>query len=194
MGARRLRYEAFAYEAVRAANRVTFSRDAIPQYDFASPDLVVSFGADFLETWLSTVGYSRDHAEGRRVRDGRKPRFVQIEPRMSLTGASADEWLTIEPGTEALVAAAMVFTIVSEQRVQVADLADEDANRILALVERPTRRSRSLSVRGWPRRPSARWPAALQTPTAGQAAPLPLAAASPRRAVTPRRHRLPSTC
>ena len=134
VGARRLRYEAFAYEAVRAANRVTFSRDAIPQYDFASPDLIVSFGADFLETWLSTVGYSRDHAEGRRVRDGRKPRFVQIEPRMSLTGASADEWLTIEPGTEALVAAAMVFTIVSEQRVQVADLADEDANRILALV------------------------------------------------------------
>ena len=134
VGARRLRYEAFAYEAVRAANRVTFSRDAIPQYDFASPDLVVSFGADFLETWLSTVGYSRDHADGRRVRDGRKPRFVQIEPRMSLTGASADEWLTIEPGTEALVAAAMVFTIVSEQRVQVADLADEDANRILALV------------------------------------------------------------
>ena len=134
VGARRLRYEAFAYEAVRTANRVTFSRDAIPQYDFASPDLVVSFGADFLETWLSTVGYSRDHADGRRVRDGRQPRFVQIEPRMSLTGASADEWLTIEPGTEALVAAAMVFTIVSEQRVQVADLADEDASRILALV------------------------------------------------------------
>ena len=134
VGARRLRYEPFAYEAVRAANQVTFSRYAIPQYDFASPDLVISFGADFLETWLSTVGYSRDHAEGRRVRDGRKPRFVQIEPRMSLTGASADEWLAIEPGTEALVAAAMVFTIVSEQRVQVADLADADANRILALV------------------------------------------------------------
>ena len=73
VGARRLRYEAFAYEAVRTANRVTFSRDAIPQYDFASPDLVVSFGADFLETWLSTVGYSRDHADGRRVRDGRQP-------------------------------------------------------------------------------------------------------------------------
>ena len=134
VGARRLRYESFAYESVRAANRATFSRDAIPQYDFASPDLVVSFGADFLETWLSTVGYSRDHAEGRRVRDGRTPRFVQIEPRMSLTGASADEWLAIEPGTEALVAAAMVFTIVSEQRVQVADFADDDADRILALV------------------------------------------------------------
>ena len=73
VGARRLRYEPFAYEAVRAANRVTFSRDAIPEYDFASPDLVVSFGADFLETWLSPVGYSRDH-EGRRVRDGRTPR------------------------------------------------------------------------------------------------------------------------
>ena len=59
VGARRLRYEPFAYEAMRAANRVTFGRDAIPQHDFASPDLVISFGADFLETWLSTVGYSR---------------------------------------------------------------------------------------------------------------------------------------
>ena len=134
VGARRLRYEPFAYEAVRAANRATFGRDAIPHHDFASPDLVVSFGADVLETWLSTVGYSRDHADGRRVRDRRTPRFVQIEPRMSLTGASADEWLAIEAGTEALVAAAMVYTIVSEGRVQVADLADEDADRILALV------------------------------------------------------------
>lgn len=118
VGARRVTYEAFAYEAIRAANRMTFGRDAVPHHDFASPDLVVSFGADFQETWLSTVGHTRDHAEGRRVRDGRKSRFIQIEPRMSLTGANADQWIEIQPGTEGLVAAAMARAIVDDARVQ----------------------------------------------------------------------------
>ena len=131
-GARRLRYEPFAYEAVRAANRMTFDRDTVPYHDFATPELVVSFGADFLETWLSTVGHTRDHATGRRVQNGRKARFVQIEPRPSLTGASADERLDIEPGTEVLVAAAMVQTIVAEQRAQ--GVADTDLARIAGLV------------------------------------------------------------
>ena len=118
VGARRVTYEPFAYEAIRAANRKTFGQDAVPHHDFSSPDMVVSFGADFQETWLSTVGHTRDLSEGRRVQNGRKSRFVQIESRMSLTGASADEWIEIRPGTEALVAAAMARTIVDEARVQ----------------------------------------------------------------------------
>ena len=118
VGARRVTYEPFAYEAIRAANRTTFGQDAVPHHDFSSPDMVVSFGADFQETWLSTVGHTRDLSEGRRVQNGRKSRFVQIEARMSLTAASADEWIEIRPGTEALVAAAMVRTIIDEARVQ----------------------------------------------------------------------------
>ena len=125
VGARRVTYEPFAYEAIRAANRATFDRDAVPHHDFSSPDLVVSFGADFQETWLSTVGHTRDHSEARRVRNGQKSRFVQLEPRMSLTGASADEWVEIQPGTEGLVAAAMVRVIVDEGRVQI-PLVDGD--------------------------------------------------------------------
>ena len=133
-GARRLRYEPFAYEAMRAANRAAFDRDTIPHHDFAAADLVVSFGADFLETWLSTVSHTRAHADGRRVRDGRKARFVHLEPRMSLTASSADEWISVAPGTEGLVAAAMVHTIVSEQRVQVDGMADDEIERIAGLV------------------------------------------------------------
>ena len=119
VGARHVRYEPLAYEAIRAANRTTFGRDAVPHYDFSRPDLLVSFGADFQETWLSTVGHSRDHAEARRVRGDRKSHFVQVEPRLSLTGANADRWLAVEPGTEGLIAAAMVHTIVAEDRVLV---------------------------------------------------------------------------
>ena len=86
---RRLRYEPFAYEPIRAANRLSFGRDAIPRYEFATPHVLISFGADFLETWLSNVGYARDFAEMRRVRNGRKAWFIQIEPRLSMTAASA---------------------------------------------------------------------------------------------------------
>ena len=64
VGARRLRYEPFAHEALRAASRAAFGLDAVPRYDFARPDLVVSFGADFLETWLSPVEHGRAFAEG----------------------------------------------------------------------------------------------------------------------------------
>src|SRR2546430_15414215 len=46
----RLSFEPFGYEANRAANRITFGRDAIPYYAFEDARVVVSFGADFLET------------------------------------------------------------------------------------------------------------------------------------------------
>ena len=134
VGARRIAYEPFAYEALRAANRITFGRDAVPQYDFSTPDFLISFGADFLETWVSTIEHTRAYAEGRRLANGGSARFVQIEPRLSLTGASADEWLKSEPGSEMLIASAMLYTIVSERRTQHDGLTDEDLGRILDLV------------------------------------------------------------
>ncbi len=134
VGARRFRYEPFAYEAIREANKRAFGENTIPSYDFKTPGLVVSFGADFQETWLSTVGHTRDHADARRPRDGEKARFVQLEPRMSLTAANADEWVQIEPGSEGLVAAAMINVIIAEGRVQAADLSAADIGRLSELV------------------------------------------------------------
>lgn len=134
IGARRLKYEPFGYEALRTANRLTFAEDAIPTHDFRSPQLVVSFGADFQETWLSTVGHTRDHADARRPRDGAKSRFVQFEPRMSLTAANADEWIEIAPGTEGLLAAAMVAVILAEGRAQADTLTASEEARLASLV------------------------------------------------------------
>ena len=134
VGARRLRYEPLAHEPIRAANLATFGRDAVPHYEFSRPDVLISFGADFQETWLSTVGHSRDHADGRHVNGSRKARFVQVESRLSLTGTNADSWIGVEPGTEGLVAAAMVHTIVAEGRVLVPDPPDGMQGQIETLV------------------------------------------------------------
>ena len=137
-GSRRLRYEAFAYEPLRAAHRIVFDSPSLPGHDFGRADLIVSFGADFLETWLSTVGHSRAFAEARRPGNDRTVRAVHFEPRLSLTASSADEWIRLEPGAEGIVAAAMVRTIVEEGRVQAAGITGDDLARIRALVAEAT--------------------------------------------------------
>src|SRR5262250_1024423 len=92
LGARpRVTLEPFAYEAIRAANRQTFNRDAIPYYAFEDAEVVLSFGADFIETWLSNVNYARTFARMHSFRDGRAGTFIHVEPRQSLT-AEASPW------------------------------------------------------------------------------------------------------
>lgn len=113
----RLTLEPFAYEAIRAANRLTFGRDAIPYYAFEDAEVVLSFGADFLETWLSPVGHARGFARMHTFRDGRAGTFIHIEPRQSLTAANADRWLRNAPGTEGLLALAILRVLVDGGRV-----------------------------------------------------------------------------
>src|SRR5207253_1835305 len=84
--------------ALRAANQITFGRDAIPYFAFEDAEIVLSFGADFLETWLSNVNYARTFARMHTVRDGRAGTFIHVEPRQSLTASNADEWVRNAPG------------------------------------------------------------------------------------------------
>ncbi len=115
LGARpRIAYEPLGYEALRAANRVAFGRDAIPEYAIGDATYLVSFGADFLETWLNCEGYTADFSRMHAFFQGKQGTFVHVEPRLSLTAANADEWLRNAPGTEGLIALAMLKIIVDE--------------------------------------------------------------------------------
>jgi anaerobic selenocysteine-containing dehydrogenase/Fe-S-cluster-containing dehydrogenase component len=113
IGARaRVTFEPYAYEAVRAANRMVFNRDAIPYYAFEDAEVLLSFGADFVETWLSNVAYARGFARMHTFRDGKAGTFIHVEPRQSLTASNADEWVRNTPGTEGLVALAILRLLV----------------------------------------------------------------------------------
>jgi molybdopterin-containing oxidoreductase family iron-sulfur binding subunit len=107
-GRPRVTLESFGYEAIRAANRLTFGRDAVPYHAFEDAEVVLSFGADFLETWVSNVQYARGFARMHTFRDGKAGTFIHVEPRQSLTAANADEWVRNAPGTEAAVALAVL--------------------------------------------------------------------------------------
>lgn len=84
-----------------------FGQSGLPYFDIGGAHVVFSFGANFLETWLSPVSYTRGFAQMREGLTKRRGYFVQFEPRMSSTGAKADEWIPVKPGTEAMVALAI---------------------------------------------------------------------------------------
>jgi anaerobic selenocysteine-containing dehydrogenase len=96
------------------ASEALFGVAALPLFDIAHADVVFSFGANFLETWLSPVHYSRTYAQMRKGALGKRGYLVQFEPRMSSTAASADEWVSLRPGSEGLVALGLI-RILSER-------------------------------------------------------------------------------
>lgn len=115
VGGSRVEYEALSEAPLLEATRIAFGRQVIPTFDFSGARLVLSFGADFLETWLSPVEYHRAFAQMAGVDDhGSKGRTVFLAPRLSLTGQNADEWFPLRPGSEAVVALAMAHVIVRD--------------------------------------------------------------------------------
>lgn len=115
VGGTRLEYEGISEAPLREATRIAFGRNVVPTYDLAQTRLLFSFGADFLETWLSPVAYQRSFARMAGVDEhGSKGRFVFLAPRLSLTGQNADEWVPLKAGSEAVVALAMAHVIAAD--------------------------------------------------------------------------------
>lgn len=101
-------YEPLSYEPLKEANRIVFGTAALPHYRIQDADFLISFGAGFLETWLSNVDYARQFAGFRTPREGRKNLFIHVGPHLSLTAANADLWIPTAPGDEFLAALAIL--------------------------------------------------------------------------------------
>lgn len=114
IGGVHISYETYAYEPLKEANKRTFGIDKIPTYNIDKAKYLLSFGADFMETWLSPTLYTKQFSEMHSFKDGSMGKFVQVEPRASMTGVNADEWVSIIPGTEGILALGIANVIVSE--------------------------------------------------------------------------------
>ncbi|MHC1743660.1 MAG: 4Fe-4S dicluster domain-containing protein [Syntrophobacteraceae bacterium] len=102
-------FEPFAHESLKAANDAVFGLKGLPSYKIDAADVLVSFGAEFLETWLSPVEYARLFKAMHAVSDGgRKGMSFCIAPYQSLTAANADRWLSCHPGSEAFLALGLI--------------------------------------------------------------------------------------
>lgn len=125
------------------ASENIFGEAGLPWFDIGNAGLVFSFGANFLETWLSPLAYTRAFANLRKVTETKfRGQFVQFEARMSATGAKADEWVPLRPGSEALVVLA-IGRLVAEKKgmavprifssVEPADVANQADVKLEAL-------------------------------------------------------------
>jgi len=119
-----------------------FGQPGLPWFDIGGAQAVFSFGANFLETWLSPVSYTRGFVGLREAQTKIRGTLVQFESRMSATGGKADEWVPLRPGTEGLVALA-IGRLAAEIRggtmprafssVNPADVADKAGVKLEAL-------------------------------------------------------------
>lgn len=107
-----------ALEGRAAASRLSQIFFGVPDlavYDLAKADVVFSFGANLFETWMSPVAQSVAYGTMRQGAMNGRGLLVQFEPRLSTTGASADEWVPVKPGAEGYVALAIGRIIVEER-------------------------------------------------------------------------------
>src|SRR5439155_691965 len=100
---------------LRHANELSFGHAQLPTLDLARSNYLLSFGADFLGTWNSPVSQSIGYGAMRQGRPGLRGKFVQVEPRLSQTGANADEWLAAKPGSEGMLALGLAHVILSDR-------------------------------------------------------------------------------
>jgi anaerobic selenocysteine-containing dehydrogenase len=108
-------FELFADDTLRRANALSFGREQLPTFDFARSRCVIGFGADFLGTWNSPVSQTAAYGEMHQGHPQTRGKLIQVEARMSLTGANADEWLPAKPGTEGVVALGLAHAILANK-------------------------------------------------------------------------------
>jgi molybdopterin-containing oxidoreductase family iron-sulfur binding subunit len=100
-----IQVDAVSYTGIIKANENSFGKAVLPRYRFDKADLIVSFGADFLGTWISPLEFSRQYVSKRNntALEGKKmSRHIQFETGMSLTGSNADARLPLKPSEEGI--------------------------------------------------------------------------------------------
>ena len=85
----------------------------MPHYHLEQSRFILSFAADFLETWISPVEFARAFVRNRDLREGQMGRFVYIGPRQSMTAANADELHLLPPSRLAAAAWAILGQVLS---------------------------------------------------------------------------------
>jgi molybdopterin-containing oxidoreductase family iron-sulfur binding subunit len=102
-GTKHINYDAVSYTGIIQGNQNSFGKAVLPHYNFDKADVIVSFGADFLGTWISPVEFIRQYVQNRNnksLQAKKMSRHIQFETGMSVTGSNADARVAIKPSEE----------------------------------------------------------------------------------------------
>ena len=116
-----IQYDPVSASGILEANKKSFGTAFIPDYRFKQAKVVVSFSADFLGSWLSTVEYTKGYTSARQLQDGRKEmlRHYQFESGLTLSGSNADVRFPIKPSEEGAIVLALYNAVAKAKGGQV---------------------------------------------------------------------------
>ena len=109
-----INYDAVSYTGIIQANQNSFGKAALPHYNFDKADIIVSFSADFLGTWISPEEFTRQYVSNRNsksLEEKKMSRHIQFESGMSLTGSNADVRIPVKPSEEGVALMALYNAI-----------------------------------------------------------------------------------
>src|SRR5690606_38111000 len=92
LGAEIVTYDASSNYGITRANEMFYGTAMMPSYRFDKASVIVSFGADFLGTWISPIEFAKQYSKGRKISTENRnmSRHYQFESNLSMTGANAD--------------------------------------------------------------------------------------------------------
>src|ERR1700761_1246947 len=95
-----INYDAVSYTGIIQANQNSFGKAVLPHYRFDKADVIVSFGADFLGSWISQAEFMNQYVTNRNSKslaEKKMSRHIQFETGMSVTGTNADVRIPVKP-------------------------------------------------------------------------------------------------
>ncbi|MBL0691287.1 MAG: 4Fe-4S dicluster domain-containing protein [SAR324 cluster bacterium] len=117
----RVFYEGNPYRSLLSANKDMFGKDEVPAYNIKKARTLISFGADFLESWHSVVENSDAYGEFHAYKDGKKGFHAHISPHLSLTASNADKWVNCSPGGEVQLALLLTKFLLDKSSISAKD-------------------------------------------------------------------------
>ncbi|GAA0879746.1 TAT-variant-translocated molybdopterin oxidoreductase [Algoriphagus jejuensis] len=140
-GAEVIMYDPVSNYGITKASEVYYGQAVLPSYHFDKAKTIVSFGADFLGTWISPIEFAGAYAKTRKISKARPEmsRHYQFESNLSMTGANADYRTPIKASQSGLAVLALYNAIatkagaatVTAAKVEIANL-DKAANDLWA--------------------------------------------------------------
>lgn len=117
-------YDPISYSGILKANEQSWGKKVIPNYHFDKAEVVVSFGADFMGTWLSPTRFAADFAETRRPTEENPTmsRHYQIEGLMSMTGTNADYRYPMSENKHGLLIANLFRKLAGVSQIDVPEM------------------------------------------------------------------------
>lgn len=115
-GAEVIMYDPISNYGITKASETYYGTAVLPSYSFDKANTIVSFGADFLGTWISPIEFAGQYAKTRKI-SKEKPvmsRHYQFESNLSLAGANADYRTPIKASQSGLAVLALYNAIAKK--------------------------------------------------------------------------------